>query len=79
WKCSKLKTERENKMASSAGTESEVNIPQEFECNVCLNLLFEPTSLPCGHSYCKACLKKTLEFKQECPSCRAPCLAEAAG
>jgi len=58
---------------------AQVQIPPEFECNVCLSLLFEPISLPCGHSYCKQCLKQALHIKQECPSCRSPCLAEAAG
>mmetsp|Transcript_21826 Transcript_21826/g.47658 ORF Transcript_21826/g.47658 Transcript_21826/m.47658 type:complete len:288 (+) Transcript_21826:62-925(+) len=28
----------------------------EFECPVCLRLLFSPSSLPCGHTFCGPCL-----------------------
>jgi hypothetical protein len=27
----------------------------------------------CGHSFCRQCLKRALDLKNECPTCRAPC------
>eukprot|EP01041_Mallomonas_annulata_P004455 gene4455-8875_t len=45
-----------------------------LECSVCLNLICEPISIPCGHSFCRVCLFKSLKkCKQTCPSCRAVC------
>ena len=35
--------------------------------------LIRPVSTACGHSFCKDCLKKALDLKGECPTCRAPC------
>jgi hypothetical protein len=28
-------------------------IRDEFDCTLCYGLLFEPSTLPCGHSFCK--------------------------
>jgi len=43
----------------------------EFECTLCLRLLFEPATLGCGHSFCKHCLGRLLKSNQtKCPTCR---------
>ncbi|XP_026060058.1 LON peptidase N-terminal domain and RING finger protein 2-like isoform X2 [Carassius auratus] len=39
-----------------------------FSCHVCKCLLTEPTSLVCGHTFCKCCLEDDLS--KECRSCR---------
>jgi len=41
-----------------------------FECSVCLRLLHEPATLPCGHSFCRRCLITCLDHQPRCPSCR---------
>eukprot|EP00929_Paragymnodinium_shiwhaense_P102754 TRINITY_DN65982_c0_g1_i1.p1 TRINITY_DN65982_c0_g1~~TRINITY_DN65982_c0_g1_i1.p1 ORF type:complete len:339 (+),score=84.59 TRINITY_DN65982_c0_g1_i1:156-1172(+) len=46
----------------------------DLECPVCLRLLIEPMSLPCGHSFCSPCLRSAhLQGQHEvfrCPMCR---------
>ena len=54
-----------------------VNIKEEVTCPICLELLTEPLSLDCGHTFCKACItansKKSMvseEGESSCPVCR---------
>lgn len=49
-----------------------------FECSVCLRLLHEPATLPCGHSFCRRCLIQCLDHDLRCPSCRVDVPVEAA-
>ena len=45
----------------------------DFECGVCFNLLSEPITIACGHTFCRTCLVTSLERRKKCPSCRSPC------
>ncbi|XP_040114507.1 tripartite motif-containing protein 5-like isoform X2 [Oryx dammah] len=54
-----------------------MNIQEEVTCPVCLELLTEPLSLDCGHTFCQACItannkESTIaqEGKKSCPVCR---------
>ncbi|XP_008540325.2 tripartite motif-containing protein 5-like [Equus przewalskii] len=54
-----------------------MNIKEEVTCPICLELLTEPLSLDCGHSFCKACItannrdsKIGQEGESSCPVCR---------
>ncbi|KAH7447075.1 hypothetical protein KP509_01G089900 [Ceratopteris richardii] len=42
----------------------------DFDCVLCLKLLYEPVTTPCGHSFCRACLLQAMDHGNKCPICR---------
>lgn len=44
----------------------------EFDCKLCCSLLYKPVTSPCGHTFCDECLRRSLDFRVDCPCCRTP-------
>ncbi|ODN03493.1 hypothetical protein Ocin01_03164 [Orchesella cincta] len=44
---------------------------EDVTCPICWSILYEPTTLPCKHSFCIKCLKRHVEEASiHCPCCR---------
>jgi uncharacterized membrane protein YgcG len=51
-------------------------VEAELSCPLCMRLFLEPVALPCGHTIDRACLRRALALKPECPLCRSPCFVQ---
>ncbi|XP_070580002.1 bifunctional apoptosis regulator-like [Ptychodera flava] len=45
-----------------------------FQCGCCYELMVQPTTLNCGHSFCRLCLARWWQSSKDttCPGCRQP-------
>lgn len=44
---------------------------EELSCAICLEICYEPSTTPCGHSFCKKCLRSAADkCGRKCPKCR---------
>lgn len=54
--------------------ESLLHDKDQYNCSVCLELMKDPVTIPCGHSYCMSCIseywRKNQLRKTQCPQCR---------
>ncbi|XP_047073532.1 E3 ubiquitin-protein ligase RING1-like [Lolium rigidum] len=77
------KEEEQNKVSALEGKEASgsakdaVAMPcmdrlrEELSCAICLDICFEPSTTPCGHSFCLQCLKHAAsKCGKRCPKCR---------
>ena len=70
-------------MAGASTTDPISQLEENLECTVCLEVLKDPRTLPCCHSFCKDCLEGVVKACRDeaprgrpireipCPNCRA--------
>ena len=43
---------------------------KELDCHICYNMMLDPTTTACGHTFCRKCLTRVLDHSNVCPVCR---------
>ncbi|CDQ95004.1 unnamed protein product [Oncorhynchus mykiss] len=53
-------------------TSSSLLSEEQFLCSICLDVFTEPVSIPCGHNFCKACIRGYWDTSDlcQCPMCK---------
>lgn len=46
------------------------NLEEKLTCSICLGTFNDPSTTPCGHTFCMECLTESLKIKNECPTCK---------
>ncbi|RXN11046.1 LON peptidase N-terminal domain and RING finger 1-like protein [Labeo rohita] len=66
--------EKQNRAVCSVGRESCLSVltVTDFECPLCIRLFYEPVTTPCGHTFCKNCIERSLDHNLRCPLCKQP-------
>ena len=47
-------------------------VRSELQCLVCYMLYLDPITTSCGHTFCRKCLERVLDYSYSCPLCRKP-------
>ncbi|XP_051882728.1 LON peptidase N-terminal domain and RING finger protein 2 isoform X2 [Pristis pectinata] len=63
-------TSADSALGPGDSDEEENAAPSLLSCRLCLRLLFEPVSLPCGHTFCRRCLEQAAAA--QCRLCKLP-------
>ena len=67
-----LVTEDSHKMSCRAQNQKVES--SDYECPLCMRLLWNPITTPCGHTFCKICLDRVLDHNTTCPMCKSATL-----
>ena len=59
--------------AEDTPKEAEDQLREITECPICMSVFTDPRMLPCIHTFCFQCLKRTLEATQKLPGDKMPC------
>ncbi|XP_064181343.1 LON peptidase N-terminal domain and RING finger protein 1 [Anguilla rostrata] len=66
----------ERGMRGRGGQRKEISLSvltvSDFECPLCIRQFYEPVSTPCGHTFCKSCIERSLDHNLHCPLCKQP-------
>lgn len=55
-------------------TNSLCKITSDLDCSLCFKVFYQPITVHCGHSFCRECLCRAMDYAQKCPLCREPVL-----
>lgn len=47
------------------------DLQAELECQICVQILHNPVTSSCGHTFCQSCLARAYDHSDKCPLCRA--------
>ncbi|KEH33436.1 putative aminoacyltransferase, E1 ubiquitin-activating enzyme [Medicago truncatula] len=64
------RVERVSSSSTGRSTHIQPERNDDFDCTLCLKLLYEPVTTPCGHSFCRSCLFQSMDRGNRCPLCR---------
>ncbi|KAG9154762.1 hypothetical protein Leryth_014260 [Lithospermum erythrorhizon] len=65
-----LNLEKATRVTVQTSTHGRPQRSDDFDCTVCQQLLYEPVTTPCGHSFCRSCLFQSMDRGNRCPLCR---------
>ncbi|CAG9781871.1 unnamed protein product [Diatraea saccharalis] len=43
--------------------------PNDLECVLCYQTYIKPVTTPCGHTYCRTCIERALDYRKSCALC----------
>lgn len=68
-----IDSSRQSKLSTGSSRCEKIreNALADAECTLCMKLLYEPVTTPCGHTFCRPCLLRSLDHTSKCPMCRA--------
>ncbi|KAE8706274.1 putative ubiquitin-protein ligase [Hibiscus syriacus] len=68
---SKQESEKKTKVNEPSPLHCIDKLREELSFAICLDICFEPSTTPCGHSFCKKCLRSAADkCGRRCPKCR---------
>lgn len=66
----KQRKERAEAVSSVSTPAGDRDVLELLECTVCTELLLDPVTTSCGHTFCRACLRQSMDHNTRCPVCR---------
>ncbi|PNY05305.1 ion peptidase N-terminal domain and RING finger protein 1 [Trifolium pratense] len=60
------KVERVSSSSTGRSAHGQPERNDDFDCTLCLKLLYEPVTTPCGHSFCRSCLFQSMDRDAHC-------------
>lgn len=67
--CEDILLAKEKEDESEKFLQSYHQLKKVLSCSICLDFINAPTSLPCSHTFCSACITQALKQKENCPIC----------
>ncbi|KAM4621461.1 LON peptidase N-terminal domain and RING finger protein 3-like isoform 2-T2 [Polymixia lowei] len=68
--CKRSKSESTEVIGLWSSVVGDLIDPTDLECSLCMRLFYEPTTTPCGHTFCLQCLERCLDHNPKCPLCK---------